>query len=335
LGVIKSLSSMAAIFHDIGKSNKFFQNKLKASKPKADPHRHEWLSILFLRAHYDMYPEGEEWLYQLALGNFDEKNIRTKLSELSLTNPFEGIQSDSLKLLMWLILSHHRMPLSDADWEGASSESLDSMLRRFKVQWGYENSAEKSLDVTAYAKNLKTCYSFPAELVSKSPTWLGEVKKYAKELYDASHVVSEVMHNGAYRSVLHHARLSLMLADHTYSSKSENQEWLSNSKIYANTLSGEFNQHLDNHLYHVAKNSRQIPKSFPTIAQQLLGVPSERFLNKTSDKYAWQDRAVQKVESSTGQKWLRKHRRGRGQESCGFPPHRWLRNRCVSENANP
>ena len=107
LPIIKGLSKLAGLFHDWGKCNKFFQSKLLKKALISDPHRHEWLSVLFLKTLYTRHPEGEDWLKQLELGVIDEKKIRGELFKTAKDNPFKGVHSDCLKLVLWLILSHH------------------------------------------------------------------------------------------------------------------------------------------------------------------------------------------------------------------------------------
>ena len=43
LPLIKSLSALAALFHDWGKASEYFQAKLKENKTTGDPLRHEWI----------------------------------------------------------------------------------------------------------------------------------------------------------------------------------------------------------------------------------------------------------------------------------------------------
>lgn len=47
---IRLLSSMGALFHDLGKANQAFQKKLRGHKPVADAYRHEWVSLRLFQA---------------------------------------------------------------------------------------------------------------------------------------------------------------------------------------------------------------------------------------------------------------------------------------------
>ena len=51
------IASAAGYMHDLGKFGKIFQDKLKARQPVADAVRHEWISLLVVRAMMD----GASW----------------------------------------------------------------------------------------------------------------------------------------------------------------------------------------------------------------------------------------------------------------------------------
>ena len=137
------------------------------------------------------------------------------------------------------------MPLlNDDNFKSSEAISIDFLLSKLKPHWGYSQNEIND-------KDLKKCYSFSTELLSNSPEWLSSVKRYAKRFKESQYLLKEALQNGAYRSVLHHARLTLMLADYNYSSKDEDtRNWVSNLKLYANTSAPKvFNQHLDCLLY--------------------------------------------------------------------------------------
>ena len=78
LPLIKSLTALAALFHDWGKSSQLFQDKLdpKNKKPfKGDPLRHEWISTLFLNA-YVGGETDEQWLLRLVAGEFNVEKLK-------------------------------------------------------------------------------------------------------------------------------------------------------------------------------------------------------------------------------------------------------------------
>ena len=108
LPLIKSLTALAALFHDWGKSSEFFQTKLKEQKIMGDPLRHELISTLFLNA----FINGETdkgWLTRLSKGRVIANTLKQNTDKNKKINPLSKLP-DAASVLAWLILSHHRLP---------------------------------------------------------------------------------------------------------------------------------------------------------------------------------------------------------------------------------
>ena len=86
-----------------------------------------------------------------------------------------------------------------------------------------------------YQQRLKNCFNFPQGLLSQSTEWLKQVKKWSARFLQEQHQAKILAENGAWRVVLHHARLCLMLGDHYYSSCEKDKNWKSSIELYANT----------------------------------------------------------------------------------------------------
>ena len=83
LPVIKSLTAIAALLHDWGKSTKLFQQKLRSNSKQSDPIRHEWISTLLFIAFVKSHNNADHsWLAELAKGNIEEKSIIEKLVKM-------------------------------------------------------------------------------------------------------------------------------------------------------------------------------------------------------------------------------------------------------------
>ena len=109
--VIAFLAAIAGYFHDVGKSNRLFQEKLgaiknnedteagKRYKKKYEPLRHEWISLRLFQAFVDQQTD-QQWLQSLVDINHQtsEKlihslpNYQDLLTE-DITNPFEYLLS--------------------------------------------------------------------------------------------------------------------------------------------------------------------------------------------------------------------------------------------------
>ena len=128
--LLKALVAMAALFHDVGKASDYFQRKLKDRLLEADPYRHEWVSCKLVEGLvYITTSEADDTIWLEALKN--DKVDFSLLIEYVKDNikiADGGEFKDSLKLLppvakiiCYLILSHHRLPLPNK-YEGYSDD---------------------------------------------------------------------------------------------------------------------------------------------------------------------------------------------------------------------
>ena len=186
LPLIKGLVGLSALFHDWGKATALFQQKLQPKKGnsfKGDPIRHEWISLLLLRAFIQTTDAtaDEAWLTQFSLGEIDEKRLKQEIKDPAL-KPLTHLPPLA-KLVAWLIVSHHRLPLlPDKDQQRSylseEAQTIDIMLACITKEWGYENR----YDEVEYQKRLKACFQFPKGFISNSKPWLKQVKKWSQRL---------------------------------------------------------------------------------------------------------------------------------------------------------
>lgn len=303
LPVIKALVAVSALLHDWGKATVLFQKKLKDGSKKSDPLRHEWLSCLLLNALVKLSGQTDQddnWLNMLINGDFDEQqlviiiNRNSTESQKPLTNLPQMAQ-----LVAWLILTHHRLPcLFDKNerskWCDQEMSNLQDMLKQITEQWGYQSKSEEA----DYDNRLKDCFQFQHGLLSNSSPWRKAIKKWASRLKDQQTQVQTLMANGAWRIVLHHARLSLMLGDHYYSSLDADETWQSPIELYANTDKHKFKQKLDEHLVGVNEQALKVSQSLARFTTDMDVANDVKSLKQKSPKgYEWQDIAVDKIKA--------------------------------------
>lgn len=294
LPLIKSLAAISALFHDWGKASKLFQEKLNPNsknKFKGDPIRHEWISVLLLNALASTKAD-ESWLNDIAEGHFSEKELKQSVKEQKVTPLYQ--LPYAAKLVAWLIVSHHRLPFTKADWRDESSPDLDAMLKRITQAWGYENKQDEQ----EYKQRVQHCFEFPNGLLTQSKEWLKQVKRWANSLLYNLPLVESAIQDGSYRLVLHHARLCLMLGDHFYSSQDAAKHWQNSTGLFANTDRDtcEFKQKLDEHLVGVAKNALNTAHLLPAFEQEPPVATDIQILRKASPTaFNWQDKAVTKI----------------------------------------
>ena len=297
LPLIKALSALAALLHDWGKSTALFQDKLKTSSRLGDPIRHEWISCLLLHALIktsDSQDDDKPWLMMLSSGEFDEIRLKNILKQQE-QRPLNQLPP-AAKLLFWLIVSHHRMPLpyDKENWRDDPAPAIDSVLKYITQNWGYENRQ----DEREYQERFKACFEFPDGMLSQSSRWLKQLQKWAKRLQDCLPMVEQSMGDGSYRLVLHHARLCLMLGDHYYSSQGADKNWQDITGLFANTdrKTKIFKQKLDEHLVGVAKNALHTTHLLPNFEHEPPAAQGILALKKPSPKaFNWQNKAVEKI----------------------------------------
>jgi CRISPR-associated endonuclease/helicase Cas3 len=301
LPAIKALVAIAALLHDWGKASALFQSKLKTSAKLGDPLRHEWISCLLLKALVQQGDTTDEgWLQLLASENFDEQRfknfITNKPCKPDQIKPLEGLPPIA-QLVGWLILTHHRLPcLSKTEIgyrDGEAKNSFSELLKGISCGWGYQNK----FDEAEYNKRLKACFEFPEGLLRQSPPWLKQLKKWSAKLLQAQPQIQQLLENGAYRLVLHHARLCLMLGDHYYSSCDADKDWESGVSLFANT-DKERNpkQKLDEHLVRVSHQALLISQTLSRFTTDMASAYDIKKLKQKSPKgFEWQDKAVEKI----------------------------------------
>lgn len=297
LPLIKALTAIAALFHDWGKATHLFQHKLDPSNHmgfKGDPIRHEWISVLLLKAiiQSTINQSDQEWLVLLTEGQIDEANL-LKNSINNSINPLSNLPPLA-QLVAWLIVSHHRLPLTDKDYRGENTKTLNDLLKEIDKTWGYENR----YDEEEYQSRIKSCFQFPKGLMSQSKAWIKELKKWSQRLINNKKQAEQSIQNGSYRLILSHSRLCLMLGDHYYSSQEADNKWPDTTGLFANTdrVTKVFKQKLDEHLVGVAKSALITSHLLPSFETEPPKAQDINNLKKRSPPaFQWQDKAVEKI----------------------------------------
>ncbi len=305
------LSTLSALLHDLGKASESFQNRLATKTiPGRNQYRHEWVSLRLFQAFVGNAQEDEEWLQRLA--NPTPKDDARWLSPKSLQR--DGLDSSLYSPLTkmpplaqaigWLVVTHHRLPvMPNRSDDGATYKPLGTMLPNFRS--GLLNNLLTKINhdwneipTTTERKVIEPYWSFPQGLPVTTPRWRKQAARVAERLLNLLHTHhSTDWLNNPY--VMHLSRLSLMLADHHYSSlteKNERTQGESNYPIYANTnhKTGQLCQPLDEHLLGVAKHAASTAHSLPGFARHLPRLARHKGLRKRSqsERFRWQDKAT-------------------------------------------
>lgn len=309
LNLMKNAVAIAALFHDFGKANILFQQKLKGEgKNKYEPVRHEWVSLRLFQAFVGNKAD-EQWL--IALTEID-KNHSDEIYQdgisIGKNNPLVNLPPFA-QLVGWLILSHHKLPFVPSWKKSLTPETTPAELHKNEVSplnswfaielevfWNSYNFKDE--DSQSF---LQDNWTFHGDgLPYKSTKWrFRAINAADKALQNVKQLSDKnLLHDELFTS--HISRMALMLADHHYSAQKEiTPEWQSpNYQVFANTDrdTKALKQQLDEHLIGVAKHAVDIVVALPQLKSSLQALEDNKFLKSTKadDKYAWQI-AAQKV----------------------------------------
>lgn len=303
---IALLAGIAGLFHDFGKANKVFQEKLTPKKKKGSSgeiYRHEWVSLRFFQAFAGGLPD-REWLERLGSANKeDESVLLEKLYKDGLMqphqNPFAALQAPLARAVGWLIVAHHRLPkwLGDRAQGGAPRlQQIDQWLDSFGFgpDWNSPGLLRPGLTKKDQEKN----WLFSLGTPLRSETWRRKASSLATRALKRpgqSALGQDWLHDPF---SLHVARMALMLADHHYSAHEVTPAWQDTRyKAFANTerKTGELKQKLDEHVVGVAHNAVLVARGLGVFRQTLPAITRHKGFKKRSEdpRFIWQNKAYE------------------------------------------
>lgn len=298
---ISLFSGIAGLFHDAGKANVLFQRKLDGGEhgKNVEPYRHEWVSLKIFQVFVGDLAD-KQWVTKLANINSDTAGAViaevTSESKWLAINPLTTL-SPIAKIIAWLIVSHHRLPASP-ETNRASLSGLDNWTACFDAGW----NAPRSVDVQDKHEVIEN-WSFPKGTPLNSVSWQISAQAIARALLNNPQAWEQRDWFNQ-RFVAHLSRLSLMLADHYYSSlplSKSKQEWRDpNYDCYANTDQRGKKQKLDEHNIGVCENAVRIARELLRLKDELPSLESDAALMKSvparfKEKFGWQDKAYDKA----------------------------------------
>lgn len=296
---IHLLTTLAALWHDMGKACAQFQHRLQPNGSVArNLLRHEWISLRLFEAFVGQ--DGDRaWLARLAQQEITAadclKLVQADGCGAASPEPFRSLPPLA-QAVGWLIVTHHRLPIRPKD---GSDELQAAMLEDipFSITAGWNERFD-----TSDPDTLKAYWQFKHGLPVDLCAWRERAAKYARKLLECPPDQFTQSLENPY--VMHLARLALTLADHEYSSRSNLEDRLKGEAgypLHANTnrKTGQFSQQLDEHLLGVEKLCSEIVHALPKLAEELPRLGRHKGLRQRSalERFRWQDKAAELTES--------------------------------------
>ena len=313
------LAQLAALLHDLGKASEAFQQRLRGKWHERNAYRHEWVSLRLFLAFVGQ-DDDAGWLARMAELPAQEPESaadvwlqpgrywRDGLDDLNgqaQSNPFRNLPPLAAAVA-WLIVTHHRLPVVPSVNDAGRPARMGSRLPIYSVErlghglddvtagWNeWPPSEAPPKDVAAY-------WACADRLPVHLPQWQARAARLARRLQ----ALRARPDKGGWLDnpyVMHLARLSLMLADHHYSSlqgpSPQRLKGDAGCRAHANTdAQGRLNQPLDEHLLGVARDAGRISHALPDFARYLRHLRSPLLRRRSgAGRFHWQDLAADRA----------------------------------------
>lgn len=290
LPVVRALVGLAALFHDFGKANADFQDRLRNPRKERNLFRHEWISLCLLSA-FVGNDSDEQWLERLmAIRANDEAWKKPLAANTKHPNylPFDTLPPFA-EAVGWLMVSHHRLPVK-RETENAEKTLGIGRLKNIP-DWVDSSWNEIPPDPFPGPEKIEPYWTFAKGLPHQWAAWRNRAVNLAGKALNLAKEERESCLADPY--IMHLARMCLMLADHGFSNRPSETAKKPIPPLYANTKEGHLDQTLEEHLLGVERFGSSAVRMLPRVAEELprLSVRGTFRKRTTVKKFQWQDKA--------------------------------------------
>ncbi|WP_281783345.1 type I-F CRISPR-associated helicase Cas3f [Sinimarinibacterium flocculans] len=306
---IRLLAQLAALLHDLGKASVAFQERLRARRVERNLYRHEWVSLRLFVA-FVGNDDDEGWLARLSDPEASDeaewtapgRYLRDGLDEGIERHPFRSLipRAPLAAAVAWLVVTHHRLPVVPFTRADGTQSWLGRRVGSFDRAWLETPLASVAHDwnetlQAAAREQIEPYWQLAGSLPVVEPKWRLQAARLARRLQALRERRDAEWLDNPY--VMHLARLSLMLADHYYSSLPRHSplrvEGGRSTMLFANTDRDGPKQTLDEHLLGVARDAGLVAHALPGFERHLPRLLNHRGLRRRSAdvRFAWQDKA--------------------------------------------
>ena len=308
---IQILTALSALLHDLGKSSRAFQAKLRPYALRhADCYRHEWISARLFETMINGCKTDSAWLARLANWSEYVKQNPDWLNQLVPNQANSATDFSHLpplaQMIIWLIFSHHKLPFTQ---NVLNIKDQKEKYLRPEYSHSIKNFYRHCRPVEHWVFN-RSEHPNPAQfwqfdhLATESGKWQKAMIRWANKALNHQPLM-QLAEQGEISDpfLLMLTRLCLIAADHNYSAMPSDPslgEPLFKQKLLANTdKNKQPKQALDEHLLGVCKAGVRFARLLPKLKTALPAIGKHKTFTKQTalSRFQWQNKAFDLAKS--------------------------------------
>jgi CRISPR-associated endonuclease/helicase Cas3 len=271
IGDAKRVAAISGLFHDLGKNNGFFAQKILKATPIADPIRHEWLSTCLITTMLKTPGLGLDKAWAQAAVSANDAQLDKR--ELAF---FPNGVPGPAEAVLACVATHHRL------YQERGEQSKILGPNAFLRESGQVGERPSSISPALNREMAKPFTTDIRDEVARAMKWL---------------LAEHERRPDYWRAITIMARAALILADHKVSSEQFGGKHLAN-EAYANSRNGKLNQPLRWHLQSVGRLAATMVVRMTELVDELDGLDVQALDSieaPAEGRFAWQQTAADAI----------------------------------------